>query len=194
MYNRFSDAISDVEMTAWLLDHGSDPNQLCFIDLTPLSLAVESAPISVISLMFSHGGDVKKGQLLYEAVERQSDTIDVLKFLIEKGASLDSTVSEDLPSWTLFHFMGLGTALHKAAELGKVDVVRYLISEGANQSAMDANGRTAVDCAKMLNQWQVIEVWKRRNSCFLCACGFMLDILCPRVILFINVMMNLIIG
>lgn len=48
--------------------------------------------------------------------------------------------------------MGLGTALHRAAELGKVDVVSYLISEGANQSVKDANGRTAVDCATMLIQ------------------------------------------
>lgn len=35
-------------MVAWLLDHGADPNRQYVIDLTPLSLAVESAPISVI--------------------------------------------------------------------------------------------------------------------------------------------------
>ncbi|KAJ5670177.1 uncharacterized protein N7477_005540 [Penicillium maclennaniae] len=152
------DAIADEEMAAWLLDHGADPNRRCLIDLTPPSLAVESAPISVISLMFSRGGDVGKGRLLHHAIERQSDTIEVLKILIEKGASLDSTAYEDHPSWALFHFMGLGTALHKAAELGKVDVVSYLVSEGASQCVKDANGRTATDCARMLNQWQVVEI------------------------------------
>lgn len=35
-------------------------------------------------------------------------------------------------SWALFSFMGLGAPLHKAVELGKADVVRYLVSEWAN--------------------------------------------------------------
>ena len=55
-------AISDEEMTALLLDHGADPNRRCLIDLTPLSLAVESAPISVIHRMLSRGGNVQQGQ------------------------------------------------------------------------------------------------------------------------------------
>lgn len=155
---RCSDAIEDEEMTAWLLDHGADPNRRCLIDLTPLSLAVESAPISIISLLFSRGGDARKGQLLHHAMERRSDTIEVLKLLLEKGVSLDSPAYKDQPSWALFHFMGLGTALHKAAELGKVDVVNFLLSEGANKGVKDANGRTPIDCARMLNQWTVIEV------------------------------------
>lgn len=145
-------------MTAWLLDHGADPNRQCFIDLTPLSLAVEKASISIICLIFSHGGDARKGQLLHHAVERQSDTIEVLRLLLEKGVSLDSTAYEDQNSWALFHFMGLGTALHKAAELGKVDVVKFLLSKGANKGVKDANGRTPIECARMLNQWGVVEV------------------------------------
>ncbi|KAE8337821.1 hypothetical protein BDV24DRAFT_95187 [Aspergillus arachidicola] len=150
-------AITDEEMTAWLLDHGADPNRQCVIDLTPLSLAVESAPISVIHLMLSRGGNVQRGQLLHHAIERRSDTIEVLGILIEKGAPINSAMYEDYPSWALFHFMGLGTPLHKAAELGKVDVVRYLISKVASQSIKDAHGRTAIECAHMSNQREVID-------------------------------------
>ncbi|KNG89120.1 Ankyrin repeat protein [Aspergillus nomiae NRRL 13137] len=141
-------AISDEEMTAWLLDHGADPNRRCFIDLTPLSLAVESAPISVIHFMLSRGGNVQQGQLLHHAVERPTDTIEVLGLLIEKGAPINSAMYDDYPSWALLFFTGVGTPLHKAAELGKVDVVRYLISQGADQSINDANGRTAIECAR----------------------------------------------
>ena len=144
-------------MTTWLLDHGADPNRQCVIDLTPLSLAVESAPVSVIRLMLSRGGDAQRGQLLHHAIERPSDTIEVLRLLVEQGAPINSTVYEDYPSWALFHFMGLGTALHKAAELGNVDAVRYLIGEGADRSIKDTNGRTAIELAQMLNQRQVIE-------------------------------------
>lgn len=79
-------------MAAWLLDHGADPNRQCVIDLTPFSFAVESASISVIHLILSRGGDVQKGQLLHHAIERRSDTIEVLKLLLEKGAPINSTM------------------------------------------------------------------------------------------------------
>ncbi|OJJ45475.1 hypothetical protein ASPZODRAFT_17692 [Penicilliopsis zonata CBS 506.65] len=151
-------AIEDEEMTAWLLAHGADPNRQCVIDLTPFSFAVENAPVSIIRLILSRGGDVQKGKLLHHAMERQSETIEVLKLLIEKGAPINSTMYENhYPSRALFQFMGLGTPLHKAAALGRVDVVRYLIGEGANQSIKDSNGRTAMECAQMLNQWEVVE-------------------------------------
>ncbi|KAJ9490528.1 hypothetical protein VN97_g2710 [Penicillium thymicola] len=134
-------AIADEEMAAWLLDHGADPNRQCVIGLTPLSFAVERAPISVIQLMLSRGGDARKGQLLHHAIEGHSDNIATLWLLIGNGADINSTMYEDhYPSRALFCFMALGTALHKAAELGKVDVVRYLVNEGANLSIKDANG------------------------------------------------------
>jgi hypothetical protein len=45
------------------------------------------------------------------------------------GALVNLSMYENHTSWTLFHFMGLGTPLHKAAELGKVDMVPYSISK-----------------------------------------------------------------
>ncbi|KGO74683.1 hypothetical protein PITC_082920 [Penicillium italicum] len=156
-------AVADEEMTAWLLDHGADPNRQCVIDLTPLSLAVESAPISVIHLILSRGGNVQKGQLLHHAIERRSDAFEVLKLLIEKGAPINATVHEDYPSWALFQFMGLGTPLHRASQLGKVDLVRYLLSKGANQDIKDIKGRIPLECAQMSNHLEVIqelEKWK----------------------------------
>lgn len=149
-------------MAAWPLDCGADPNQQCVIDLTLLSFAVESGPISVIRLMLSRGGGARRGQLLHHAVERHADNIAVLRLLIGKGAAINSTMYEDhYPSQELFYFTGLGTALHKAAELDKLDVVCYLISEGANQSIKDANGRTALECAQMLNHKDVIEALEK---------------------------------
>ncbi|KAI9040135.1 ankyrin repeat domain-containing protein [Aspergillus affinis] len=159
--------IADEEMTAWLLDHGADPNRQCVIDLTPLSLAVESAPISIIQLMLSRGGDARKRQLLHHAMERHGhsyNTIAVLKLLIKNGADINSTMYEDhYPSRALFPFMALGTALHKAAELGKVDVVHYLVSEGANLSIKDAHGRTALEYVQTLNQWEVVQAFEKGN-------------------------------
>ena len=84
-------------MVAWLLDLGANPNQQCTIDLTPLSFAVEDAPISIIQLMLNCGGDIRKGQLLHDTIERHSDETTVLKLLIENRGDINSIMYEDQP-------------------------------------------------------------------------------------------------
>lgn len=111
--------------------------------------------------MLGRGGDIRRGQLLHHAIERESDTVEVLRLLVEQGTPINASVCEDYPSWALFYFMGLGTALHKAVELGKVDAVRYLIGEGADPSIKDSKGRTAIECAQIFNQREVIEALEK---------------------------------
>ncbi|KAJ5223645.1 hypothetical protein N7468_008187 [Penicillium chermesinum] len=152
-------AVDDEDMTLWLLDHGADPNKQCSIDLTPLSYAVEQASLSIVKLLLDRGGDVHKGQLLHHAVERQTDIIEVLGILLERGAPLNSKMYENhYPSWRLYYFMGLGTALHKAAELGKADVVRYLVDQGADVGIKDATNRSAMDWAALNNHQEIVEL------------------------------------
>ena len=152
-------------MTIWLLDHGADPNKQCSIDLTSMSYAVERAPLSTIKLLLDRGGDVQKGELLQHAIHRDIDVVDVLDLLLERGAPLNSTMyKEHYFSWSLYHFMGLGTALHKAVELGKVDVVRYLISRGADTGVKDATGQTALDHAKEFGHSKIVELLQSRDK------------------------------
>lgn len=152
-------AVDDDEMTLWLLDHGADPNKQCSIDLTPLSYAVEQASLPTVKLLLDRGGDVHKGQLLHHAVERQTDTIEVLGMLLKRGAPLNSKMYENhYSSWRLYYFMGLGTALHKAAELGKADVLRYLLDQGADVSIKDATNRSARDWAALNNHQEAVEL------------------------------------
>lgn len=117
-------------MAIWFLDHVADPNRQCSIDVTPLSMAVANAPFSIIQTLFGRGGDVQNGELLQHALDRQADVVDVLAFLLEKGASLNKTMYQDHPwAWRIFLFSGLGTPLHKAAKLGKLDAVEFLLSQ-----------------------------------------------------------------
>lgn len=77
--------------------------------------------------------------------------------LLKEGAPLNATMYQNHPvSWSLYALMGLGTVLHKAAELGMVDVVRFLVCEGIDLSIKDANGETALDCARRLGKVEVL--------------------------------------
>ena len=101
----------------------------------------------LVQWLVPHG--LTKGQPLYYTITRNSDNITILNLIIEKRADINSLISDNHPWSALFCFEGLRTALHKAARLSKLDVVRYLTSEGVDLDMKDANGHTALDCAKM---------------------------------------------
>jgi ankyrin repeat protein len=154
----YSYAVKDEQMTSWLLDHGANPNKRCGIDCIPLSYAVQLAPISVIELMLSHGGDVSKGQLLQYAIFRDTDVNEVITMLVDRGAPLNAAMHEDGHTLMRFWPMSLGTPLHIAAELGRTDAIRYLVNLGADTSVKDANGRTVAELAQQLNQTEVVRL------------------------------------
>lgn len=145
--NIYSNALDDLEMTTWLLDHGADPNRRCNIDFTPLSYAVEHASLPIVSLLLNRGGNVTKGQVLHHAVTRDSDSVEVLKLLIAQGAPINGTMYQNhQPSWDMYFFMG-ETPLHKAVFFRKIDVIHYFLREGAGLNVKDVRGRTAIQCA-----------------------------------------------
>lgn len=96
-----------------------------------MSFAVQQAPVQTIRLLFDRGGDIERGQLIHHAVERGNDVIEVVQLLLQKGTSLNARMyGHHSASWNLQWDKGLGTPLHRTAELGKVDVVRFLLRKG----------------------------------------------------------------
>lgn len=51
-------AVKDIDLTAWFLAHGADPDASCMLGLTPLTFAIRDADLSIIEMLFAHGGDV----------------------------------------------------------------------------------------------------------------------------------------
>ncbi|ODM21097.1 hypothetical protein SI65_04150 [Aspergillus cristatus] len=147
-----SNALQSLEMTTWLLDHGADPNRRCEIDVTPLSYAVERASFSIIKLLLDRGGDVTTGQLLHHAVMRESDSLEAVELLISQGADVNAVMYQNhQPSLERRFFMA-ETPLHTAIYYGKRDVIRYLISSGADVSIKNAKRETALQFALRTNK------------------------------------------
>ncbi|KAF2793655.1 ankyrin [Melanomma pulvis-pyrius CBS 109.77] len=152
--------VDDLDFTQWLLDRGANPDARCYLDLTPLSFAVRRAQPSLIIILLDRGS-VEKGQLVHHAVERTEDAIEVLQILVSRGASINKIqYSEHLDSWNHEHFKGLGTPLHRAVELRKVDVTQYLLQIGADRNIQDTKGRTPLDIAMHMRDADLIRLFE----------------------------------
>jgi ankyrin repeat protein len=153
-------------MIEWFLDHNADPNRRCDWDLTPTSQAMYKAPLEIIDYLFSRGADAGCGQLLQHAVHRdKSDALDVVRRVVERGAPINEIKYENEPMlYSERKPFGLGTPLHRAAELGKIDIVRYLLEQGANPLKVDSKGKTPRFWAESKNYVEVATVLKEREN------------------------------
>ncbi|KAH8727793.1 ankyrin repeat-containing domain protein [Phaeosphaeriaceae sp. PMI808] len=135
---------SDEEMVMWLLGHGADPNSRCEWGLTPMSYAMLKAPLETIDKLFQRGADPCCGQLLHYAVLRdKTDALAVVRRVVEEGMPINEVKYEkDLKTYLERKPFGLGTPLHRAAEFGKTDIVRYLLEKGADPLKLDSKKRT----------------------------------------------------
>lgn len=134
----------DKEMVTWLLDHGADPNSRCDWDLTPASFAMYTAPLETINYLLQRGADPLHGELLQCAIVREKPNgLDIVRQLVAQGAPIDEIkYANDPKSYYQRRPFGFGTPLHRAAELGRVDIVKYLLEKGANPFKLDVKGHT----------------------------------------------------
>lgn len=153
-------AIEDENLTNWFLARGARPDaEACGLDCTPLSFAVMRAPFTIIKILFDHGGSTQHGQLLQYAIYREkSDCLEVLDFLLDRGAPINDVMYQNRVDMYLMRMpFGLGTPLHKAAEIGRLDVVKHLIERGADPLIPDARRQNALELAESKRHDDVIE-------------------------------------
>jgi len=103
-----------------------------------------------------HGLDPEKQALLLHAAATAGD-VDCLELLQTAGVQISShLLTEELM-----------TALHTAAAFGQPEAVKWLIDHGADISARDVEGRTALDfaiCSKSSLPWENLFVWLKSGK------------------------------
>ena len=154
--NIYRYAIGNETMAEWLLQNGADPNAGFAYD-TPLSRAAIAGSVRLLQLFLSFGGDVRRGQVLHWAIERQQECCEVVTMLLQQDAPSNILEFDGIfPVWTVLQH--LGTPLHKAVRLNKLDVVDQLLKYGADPDMKDTSGRTARDIATELGRAGVISL------------------------------------
>ncbi|KAF1982502.1 ankyrin [Aulographum hederae CBS 113979] len=149
--------LENEELVSEMLAQGADPNASYMGGFTPLSVAVSSAPSSVVKLLLDNRGSVNHGDLLHYAANGPADRrLELVSLLLERGAAVNKIMYQDSPD--LFcqrEMFGLGAPIHAAAAAGDLPVVQYLLDHGADSLLRDSLGRVPAQVAEL---WQYQEV------------------------------------
>ena len=131
-------------------------------------------------LLRSHAGHIRSHQAALRAwwehkntdsssstpcFERKADCLEVIDFLLERGAPIHDIICQTRPyhMYALEMHIGAGTPLHTAAERGRLDVVKRLIKRGADPLIPDARRKTALERAEKSGHNDVAEYLRPRS-------------------------------
>jgi ankyrin repeat protein len=156
--------LDDRALTEWFLDRGADPNAMCEWDLTPMSMAMWDAPMDTIRLLFERGGDIIKGQLLHNAVRHRKtpDVFELVNLLLDKGMPVnDIQYKHHYPSWMINCPFYMGTPLHYAASEGNLELVKLLLSRGADPTIKNSNDKSLLQLAERYKRAEVVDFLKK---------------------------------
>lgn len=127
-----------------LLAAGADANRPSKYGELPFERAILLTQPDIACQLVSHGATVPSPPQQYRYLlpasalaQRDADAVAFARLFVEAGYPVDAR----LPP-------AEQTALHVAAETGKVELTKFLLSRRANTSLRDAQGRTAADVAK----------------------------------------------
>ena len=116
--------------------------------------------MSTIKLLLHRSSGIQQGQLLHFAVQRRGDdSLEIVELLLNLGCPIDSIWFKDDPrSWLEWGIGEAGTPLFTAAEQGRDDMVKFLLSRGANAALVSNRGRTPLDVAESKHRSGVVRL------------------------------------
>lgn len=167
---------SNVETVQQLLDQGADPNacedktkevvgiwdvgtmwenyqsKTDAIPASVLLIAADQNSVPVAKLLLERGADLRAtgnnggGVLTWTSAPVNCRNPEMIQFLLERGADRDA---KDLDG---------ATALHRAAERGKLPEIRLLLERGANVNSRQTDGTTPLMLAAQFGHYDAVQL------------------------------------
>ena len=139
------------DVAGYLLEHGADPAAMTNRGSVALHGAALRGSTPTVAVLLEHGVPVNARNAagytpILSGTSGQADA-EMVRLLVEHGAWVDDRDREGT------------TALHNAAWRGNLDIVRYLIEQGASLNAlMNGGGNTALHNAASIGNIEVVRV------------------------------------
>jgi ankyrin repeat protein len=152
-----------------LLAAGADINQTTGYGWSPLLVATQNRYYKLAAYLLDHGADVNLGNTggwtaLYLATDNRNiengdypvrkpdmDHLDFIKLLIDKGADVNHRVKDSTETRTVFTNQWLdengATAFFRASQSGDVELMKLLLSKGADPKINTTLGVTPLHVA-----------------------------------------------
>ncbi|KAL8764123.1 MAG: hypothetical protein Q9184_000265 [Pyrenodesmia sp. 2 TL-2023] len=157
-------AVNSEHLVHWFLDRGADPNASVPSWPSPMNAAAVKSSLSVIKILREHGGRANHGVLQSAAKTTESGRVAVLEYLLEEGATIDEVEYEWDPDIFRKHWAReFGTALHHAAKRGDVEMVSFLLMNGARQDIKDSKRRTPVQYAQQNGHDNIVAILEQHQ-------------------------------
>lgn len=142
-----------LDLVTFLLDHGAkplpesrhEPELLC---------AARGGVSEIVQLLIDHGYIVQGPKSLLQA--SLMDPVQVVAQLIDHGVRADV---RNTKRQTTLHMAVLGKRMKRQTMDSRNDVIKYLIGKGGDISAVDVEGKTALDMAMELGYLDVVEIF-----------------------------------
>jgi ankyrin repeat protein len=149
--------VHDITLTKWFLEHGADPNGGYQYE-TAFSCAAQLGSTEVIEMFLDRGADVLRGDVLFFAMGRRENAVEVANLLLSRGADPNRLRFDGLePGWSVIGLHdGLGTPLHSAIRQHRLDIVIALVKAGADLDVQDTLGRTPRMLAELRHNTEML--------------------------------------
>lgn len=144
-----------MDIVKYLVEKGANINALDYQKNTPLHRAFEKENnVEIIKYLIEKGADIT-GKNSYGSpidIAFQNENIDNIKYLVEnkyfveKGIDMNINKVDENGS----------TKLHNAVKNGKMDIVKFLVENGANINYMDRNKETPLSIAISYRKMDII--------------------------------------
>ncbi len=151
----------DIPFVKLCLAHGADPNCNLFESYkTVLTATAEEASVPMAALLLENGSILKGSGAL--AAAAKAGKLDMLEFLLEKGADIDE-LGIHHPSDRRCD-KDDGSALHQAVRNGHDELVPFLLAKGADVNLKDVMGRTPLAFAKAKGNEKLVSMLKEHGA------------------------------
>ncbi|KAL8237023.1 hypothetical protein R6Q59_018104 [Mikania micrantha] len=120
-----------------LLDYGADPNCIDSEGNVPLWEAIAGNHETVVGLLADNGATLTSGDVgLFSCIAAEQNNLDLLNQIIRYGGDVTRARNDG------------STALHVAVCEGNIEIVKFLLDQGASIDQQDHHGWTARDLAE----------------------------------------------